>query len=93
MFEMLSSSMIMFNAFVVAAEIQFIGLDMGARLDYPKLYCVNLHTQFFENFGTFFGIYFTVEVTVKFFGWGPYRFAIDPWSWVDLLPCGNMGCR
>jgi len=88
LFETSFASLIVFNALVMAADVQVIGIDIGADLAYAAYMPTSLTAPWarpmFEYFEWFFGIAFTVEIVMKFTAFG-LDFVKDLWNWIDTF--------
>eukprot|EP00928_Gymnodinium_smaydae_P072432 TRINITY_DN55790_c0_g1_i1.p1 TRINITY_DN55790_c0_g1~~TRINITY_DN55790_c0_g1_i1.p1 ORF type:complete len:665 (+),score=113.52 TRINITY_DN55790_c0_g1_i1:161-2155(+) len=87
MFESVFASIILLNSFLMAAEVQYIGIDIGfmlgfrghsleARQAWPGASTV------FDVLGWVFGLAFTLEVALKVIGLRK-DFLFDMWNYID----------
>ena len=87
-FETSFASLIIFNALVMAADVQVVGIDIGADLAYatymPTSQTAPWARPMFEYFEWFFGVAFTVEIVMKFTAFG-LDFVKDLWNWIDTF--------
>eukprot|EP00928_Gymnodinium_smaydae_P075544 TRINITY_DN5855_c1_g4_i2.p1 TRINITY_DN5855_c1_g4~~TRINITY_DN5855_c1_g4_i2.p1 ORF type:complete len:605 (-),score=67.99 TRINITY_DN5855_c1_g4_i2:39-1853(-) len=88
-FECATCLLILVNALVMALEVQYFGLDVGFRVDYPDIHDSAASTwpfalQLFEVSGFFFGLVFTVELVMKLFGLRK-AFFFEIWNAIDTF--------
>jgi hypothetical protein len=91
-FEVAVSSVIMANVFIMAAQIQYQGLDIGHQLTYrwydesAREAWVGAETAF-DVFDYMFGCIYIVELLLKLHA---YRllWLLDPWNYFDALIVG-----
>jgi hypothetical protein len=91
-FEMTIVSIIMFNAFVIAAENQYIALGVGNYLDYPRYTSTREEAWphadgVFEFFDMLFGIIYVMELVLKMYALRCSWFR-DVWNYFDFLIVG-----
>eukprot|EP00439_Symbiodinium_sp_Y106_P057169 s51_g8.t1 len=88
LFESFFCLLIVGNTLVMALEIQYIGLQQGYELRYPKFTqpAEEVWPRAFEIFHSLenvFGAMFTVELLCRIMAFGR-EFLYDSWSWFDL---------
>mmetsp|Transcript_35630 Transcript_35630/g.82275 ORF Transcript_35630/g.82275 Transcript_35630/m.82275 type:complete len:553 (-) Transcript_35630:32-1690(-) len=88
LFETSFAALIVFNALVMAADVQFIGYDIGAELQYAAYLPTDVTAPWangmFALFEWFFGIVFTLEIVMKMTAFG-IDFVKDLWNWIDTF--------
>merc|ERR1712232_702492 len=88
-FEAFFGSLIMLNVFVIALEMQYLGLRNGKEVRYSGYELSNQVAwpwcrKFLDVAEWVFGVAFTGELIIKMIGLGR-AFSWDPWNWVDSL--------
>ncbi|CAK9029168.1 unnamed protein product [Durusdinium trenchii] len=92
LFETTFAGLIVFNALVMAADVQRAGVDIGASLGYADYQRVETSLPWAESAFTvleyIFGVAFTMEILLKILALG-LSFAKDLWNWFDtfLVAC------
>jgi len=88
LFESFCCLLIVGNTLVMALEIQYIGLQQGYELRYPKFTQPAEEVwpravEIFHSLENVFGAMFTVELLCRMMAFGR-EFLYDSWSWFDL---------
>jgi len=88
-FELTFAVCILLHAVLMAAELQYNGVDVGLSISYPHFTMTKEEAMpnadvIFQVLEWIFGIVFMVEATLKLIGLKCYYFA-EIWNWFDFL--------